>query len=142
MTLRLHSRFVFLNLLIIALLAPFFAYFLNFSQLAFIVVTAVAVTLSFGYLTDVLISRPLREIATASRRLAGGDLKQRLPISGEEEIAALGNSLNTMAENLNARMQELTEGKLRLEKIVAAMSEGVMVLDRGGRITLTNRALG
>ena len=64
-----------------------------------------------------------------------------LPISGDEEIAALGNSLNTMAEHLNARMHELTEGKQRLEMIVGAMSEGVMVLDSAGRITLTNRAL-
>ena len=58
-----------------------------------------------------------------------------------EEIAALGNSLNTMAENLSARMQELTEGKQRLEMTVAAMTEGVLVLDCEGRITLTNASI-
>ncbi len=141
MSLRLHSRFILWNLLIIALLSLFLAYFLTFAQLALVVLIAVGVTLSLGYLTDVLISRPLRQIATASRKLATGNLEQRLPISGDEEIAMLGNALNTMAENLSARMKELTEGKQRLEMIVGAMSEGVLVLDSAGRITLTNRSL-
>jgi two-component system phosphate regulon sensor histidine kinase PhoR len=102
---------------------------------------AVAVTLGFGYLAHGLISRPLREIARISRKLASGDLRQRLPISGDEEIAALGNSLNTMAQNLSDRMEELTEGKQRLELIVSAMSQGVIVLGSNGQISLANRAV-
>src|SRR5207249_1160590 len=105
------------------------------------VTAAVGLTLLFGYLVHGLISVPLRNIAIGARKLAAGNLQQRLPISGDEEIAALGNSLNTMAENLNARMQELTDGKQRLEMIVAAMTEGVLVLDRQGRITLTNASI-
>jgi len=111
------------------------------SQLLLAVTTAVGLTLLFGYLVHGLISVPLRNIAIGARKLAAGNLQQRLPISGDEEIAALGNSLNTMAENLNARMQELTDGKQRLEMIVAAMTEGVLVLDRQGRITLTNASI-
>ena len=80
-------------------------------------------------------------MASVSRRLAAGDLQQRLPISGDEEIAALGNSLNTMAKHLSTQMHELSEGKQRLELIVGAMSEGVMVLDSSGRVSLTNRAV-
>jgi two-component system phosphate regulon sensor histidine kinase PhoR len=110
-------------------------------RLAFAVLIASGITLIFGYLIRGLISSPLQEMAVAARKLAAGDLQQRLPISGEEEIAALGNSLNTMADNLNARMQELSEDKQRLELIVSAMSEGVMVLDSAGRIALTNRSV-
>jgi two-component system phosphate regulon sensor histidine kinase PhoR len=80
-------------------------------------------------------------MAAASRKLAAGDLGQRLLISGDEEIAALGNSLNTMAKSLSSQMLELSEGKQRLELIVGAMTEGVMVLDNTGRISLTNQAL-
>jgi two-component system, OmpR family, phosphate regulon sensor histidine kinase PhoR len=137
----LHSRLVLWTLLIIVLLLPILGFFLNVSQLAIVVLIGLAVTLFFGNLVKILISRPLRQMANASRKLAAGDLQQRLPISGDEEIAALGNSLNTMAEHLGARMRELTDGKQRLEMIVAAMSEGVMVLDRSGKITLANRAL-
>ena len=72
------------------------------------------------------------DLAAASVR----DLNQRLPISGDEEIAALGNALNTMAKNLGAQVQELAEGKQRLESIVGAMTEGIMVLD-GPSMTTT-----
>jgi len=102
---------------------------------------AVAVTLGFGYVTHWLISRPLYEMSIISKKLASGDLTQRLPISGDEEIAALGNSLNTMAKNLSDQMRELSDGKQRLELIVGAMSEGVVVLDANGQISLTNRAV-
>src|SRR5439155_19890974 len=88
-----------------------------------------------------LISVPFRKIAAGATKLAAGDLQQRFPISGDEEIAALGNSLNTMAQNLNARMEELTEGKQRLEMIVGAMTEGVIVLNNEGRITLANASV-
>lgn len=110
-------------------------------QLALATVIAMGVTLLFGYGLRGLSSVPLRELSAASRKLAAGDFKQRLPISGDDEIATLGNSLNTMAKTLDARMHELSDGKQRLELIVGAMREGVMVLDSAGRISLTNRSI-
>jgi two-component system, OmpR family, phosphate regulon sensor histidine kinase PhoR len=111
------------------------------SHMVVAVLTAVGLILAFGYLVRGLISLPLRKLSIASTKLAAGDLSQRLPISGDEEIAALGNSLNTMAANLSNQMHALTEGKRRLESIVSAMSEGVMVLDSSGRISLANHAV-
>ncbi len=111
------------------------------SRLIFAMGIAIGLTLIFGILIRGLISRPLREISQASTKLAGGDLSQRLPISGDEEIAALGNSLNTMAKNLSTQMRALTDEKQRLESIVGAMTEGVMVLDRTGSVFLANRAM-
>ena len=111
------------------------------SQLAFAMLFALALTFAFGYVVFGLISRPLRAIAAASKKLAAGNLDQRLPITGDEEIAALGTSLNTMARNLSSRMRELSEGKQRLELILEAMGQGVMVLDQNGRITLTNSSI-
>jgi two-component system phosphate regulon sensor histidine kinase PhoR len=110
-------------------------------QLLMAMIVAILATFVFGYIAQGLISRPLREISLISRKLASGDLQQRIPISGDEEIAALGNSLNTMAQNLSDRMEELSEGKQRLELIVGAMSEGVIVLDSRGQISLTNQAV-
>src|SRR5215467_8726992 len=139
MIFRLHSRLIFWNLLLIAMIGAIFSYYRDHLLLA--VAIAAGLTIAFGYVLRGVISTPLREIAAASRKLAAGDLNQRLPISGDEEIAALGNSLNTMAKSLSEQMQALSEGKRRLESIVGAMTEGVMVLDGGGRISLTNRAL-
>ncbi|PYS03630.1 MAG: hypothetical protein DMG16_05120 [Acidobacteria bacterium] len=112
------------------------------SKLAVAMLIALGLTLVFGYIVFGLVSRPLREISTASKKLAAGNLDMRLPISGDEEIAALGTSLNTMAQNLSGKMTELSQGKQRLESILEAMGQGVMVLDQTGRITLTNTSIG
>src|SRR5262245_60896477 len=135
---RLHSRLIAWNLLLIFLVSFVLAFYLTSSQLALVMVIAVVFTFVFGYGVRVLISRPLREIATISRKLAAGNLDQRLPITGDEEIVVLGTSLNAMAQILSARMRALSDGKQQLELILGAMGQGVMVLDREGRITLTN----
>jgi two-component system, OmpR family, phosphate regulon sensor histidine kinase PhoR len=142
MALRLHSRLIVWNLLLIVLVTFILSSFLSASQLVLVVVIGVLLTLIFIYGVHLIISRPLHEISVASRKLAAGNLDQRLPITGDEEIAAVGTSLNTMAQALSMRMQALSDGKQQLELILEAMGQGVMVLDSSGRITLTNTSLG
>jgi two-component system phosphate regulon sensor histidine kinase PhoR len=141
MTFHLQSRLITWNLLITVLAAFVLSLFFSFSQVVIVVASAVALTFTFSYGVKVLVGRPLHEIAVASRKLAGGDLDQRLPITGDEEIAALGTSLNTMAQSLSRQIYELSDGKQRLEHILEAMGQGVMVLDRTGRVTLTNTSI-
>ncbi len=104
-------------------------------------VASLVLMLLFGYAVSLKLSRPIREIARAAKRMATGDLTHRLPSGGDDEIAALRAALNTMAENLSSKIHELSEGKQRLELILGAMGEGIMVLDRTGRIGLTNRSM-
>jgi two-component system, OmpR family, phosphate regulon sensor histidine kinase PhoR len=104
-------------------------------------VVSLVLMLLFGYAVSLKFSRPIREIARAAKRMATGDLTHRLPSGGDDEIAALRAALNTMAENLSSKIHELSEGKQRLELILGAMGEGIMVLDRTGRIGLTNRSM-
>jgi two-component system phosphate regulon sensor histidine kinase PhoR len=141
MALRLQSRLIIWNLLLVFLVSFLSTFFLTTAQLALMILTAVAFTFIFAYGVSVLILRPFHQISTVSRKLAAGNLDERLPITGDEEIAALGTSLNTMAQVLGARMQALSDGKQQLELILEAMGQGVMVLDRDGRITLTNSAV-
>jgi two-component system phosphate regulon sensor histidine kinase PhoR len=141
MAFRLHSRLIAWNLLIVVLISFFLAFFLTSAQLALVMVVAVGLTLTFGYGVRVVVARPLRRISIVSRKLAAGHLDQRLPITGDEEIAALGTSLNTMAQTLSEKINALSDGKQQLELILEAMKQGVMVLDRDARITLTNTSL-
>src|ERR1041385_6762587 len=141
MALRLQSRLILWNLLLILVVSLFATFFLSSSQIAFMIVIAVALTAMLSYTVHVLVLMPLRQLSIVSRKLAAGNLGERLPITGDEEIAALGASLNTMAQVLGARMQALSDGKQQLELILEAMGQGVMVLDRDGRITFTNTSL-
>src|SRR5262252_4702286 len=141
MPFRLHSRLIAWNILIVVLVAFILAFFLSPTELVMFIVVAVGLTLTFGYGVRLVVARPLRRISVASRKLAAGHLNQRLPITGDEEIAALGTSLNTMAQTLSEKIQALSDGKQQLELILEAMEQGVMVLDHDARITLTNSSL-
>ena len=43
---------------------------------------------------------PLRRIAEAARKFGGGDFSTRVPVAGDDEVAQLAMTFNTMARNL------------------------------------------
>ncbi len=48
---------------------------------------------------------PIQAIEATTRRLAGGDLAARVPVDGDDEVADLGRSVNTMAADLERSRQ-------------------------------------
>ncbi len=70
-----------------------------------------ALLLSMLALVAWLVSRqvttPIREASLAAGRLAAGQLDDRLPVRGTDDLASLATSMNNMAEQLQARIQEL-----------------------------------
>ena len=46
--------------------------------------------------------RPLREMASATRRFASGDFSARVTVRGKDEVAQLGDALNHMATSLSS----------------------------------------
>ncbi len=52
---------------------------------------------------------PLREGAQAAKRLSAGELGQRMPVRGSDDLAELATSFNEMAANLQDKLRELEE---------------------------------
>lgn len=53
------------------------------------------------------LARPVQQVADATARVAAGDLTQRVPVEGRDEIAELGRSFNAMSSALaEARRRE------------------------------------
>jgi two-component system, OmpR family, phosphate regulon sensor histidine kinase PhoR len=63
-------------------------------------------------------------------RLAKGDLSYRAPAEGGEELALLGETLNRMAEDLQIRMEQISQHRRTRDRILSAMAEGVVLLQR------------
>lgn len=53
--------------------------------------------------------RPVRRAADAAERFADGDLDQRLPVAGEDDVAKLAESYNAMAESIQRQFRQLEE---------------------------------
>lgn len=66
---------------------------------------AALVALGLAVFSARRITRPLRRLAEASARIAGGDLTQRVEVPSKDELGELASSFNSMAEAL-ARNEE------------------------------------
>ncbi|MDP2931062.1 MAG: ATP-binding protein [Chloroflexota bacterium] len=97
----------------------------------------VALALLLGGLFTRQIVAPLGEVATAARRIAKGDLSQKVKIRGSNELADLGESFNTMAQTLSHDRQlrqnmvadiahELRTPLSVLQANIEAMQDGVL----------------
>jgi signal transduction histidine kinase len=61
-----------------------------------------------GWLLARLTVRPLRRLSRAVARLGSGDLDERLPVEGGDELAAVATSHNRLADALAARNRSLS----------------------------------
>lgn len=53
--------------------------------------------------------RPVQSAAATAQRLAAGQLHERMPVRGEDELARLGTSFNKMAASLQRQIHQLEE---------------------------------
>ncbi|HEY5610544.1 MAG TPA: HAMP domain-containing protein [Thermoanaerobaculia bacterium] len=77
-----------------------------------------AVILAAGLIGVLLISnlltRPLRDVAAGARRIAAGDLGQRVPAGRDDEIGQLAESFNDMASHVAERDASLRHSREQL----------------------------
>jgi two-component system, OmpR family, phosphate regulon sensor histidine kinase PhoR len=103
------------------------------------VVVAVIAAL-IGLLVSSRISRQMREIKDGAERLAGGDFAYKLYVPRTLEFAAVAESLNAMAEELDEKIGTLTRERNEREAVLASMVEGVLAVDADERIIALNAA--
>ncbi|MGH2893550.1 MAG: sensor histidine kinase [Solirubrobacteraceae bacterium] len=104
---------------------------------------AVAALLSFLLARRLL--RPIDQLAAATRRVAAGETDVAVPVEGEDELAELGHSFNTMASELaHAReaqrsflesvSHELKTPLTSIRGYAEALEEGAVSPAQGGRV--------
>ena len=77
------------------------------------IVLALALTLISALVASQVV-RPVRRAASSARKLAAGDLAERMPVSGPIELTTLASSFNGMAEAIRVQIRQLEEfGKLQ-----------------------------
>lgn len=108
-----------------------------------ILVLAVALAAALMVAAAVLrryIVRPIEVVSLAMSRVAAGDLEQRIPVMGRDELSSLALSFNSLTEELRARHAGFNAEHNKLETILMSADEGIVVTDSGGRIVLVNPA--
>jgi len=80
------------------------------------------------------IVRTLRTLAEAAHGIARGRLSERVPVKGRDEFALLGTAFNEMANQLQARVQELDEERTRLRDAVTRFGEALAATHDVGQL--------
>jgi diguanylate cyclase (GGDEF)-like protein len=87
--------------------------------------TCLALVGVVAYLQGRAIVRHLRRFSTAARGIAHGSLRERVPVRGRDEFAALGAALNDMAAQLEARLAELEAERGHVREALARLGEAL-----------------
>ncbi len=86
------------------------------------------------------LSRPIRDLARASHRVAAGDFDARVFLKSKDELGELGKSFNYMTEKIKTLFTDLALQKEELDSIIFSIQEGLLVLDKEGKIVLSNES--
>ncbi|MCW8858225.1 MAG: ATP-binding protein [Deltaproteobacteria bacterium] len=108
----------------------------------------------FGFHLARGITVPIQELATATTRVAAGDLDIQLETRSTDEIGTLVNAFNKMTEDLRqgrlevdmanqelkSSNQELDRRRDYMEIVLANVTAGVISIDRSGKLTTVNKS--
>lgn len=110
---------------------------LNIIQLAVIIVL-------FALAGSALVSRsfssPIRALVNGFNKFASGDFSSRIHLKSRDEIRELADNFNTMAVNVEKLFSELSFQKDMLNTVISSMQEGLVALDKKGKIILFNES--
>ncbi len=83
----------------------------------------------------------VRPLTDAARRMHEGDLTVRARVAREQDVGQLGAAFDQLAGSLSQTVGELRSERDLVSRILDGMQEGVLLLDKDGKVALMNPAL-
>ncbi len=113
---------------------------INNIKIKMLQIAAIIIMVSLGiaaFLSKGL-SKPISELVNASRRVAAGDFGVNVLFKKKDELKELADSFNHMVSQLKTLISELSHEKEALNTIISSITEGILVLDKKGKVVLSN----
>ncbi|WP_100372637.1 ATP-binding protein [Bacillus sp. FJAT-45037] len=99
---------------------------------------ALVLTTIFAFFLSSRITAPLRKMRQVALEVAEGKFNTKVPILTHDEIGQLAIAFNRMGRELNRNIHALNQEKEQLSRILVSMADGVITLDRKGKLVVTN----
>jgi two-component system phosphate regulon sensor histidine kinase PhoR len=100
----------------------------------------VFIALLAAFLISRSVVRPIRHLTLAATKVASGDFSARVFLKTKDELRGLADSFNRMNEEMGRMFSELGQQKEELKIIIDSLQEGLLVLDKEGRIIRSNES--
>lgn len=109
-------------------------------QTAWLLVVYLFISFVFTLLIASVITKPIKQLAQASNRIAEGELDKAIMINSKDEIGDFAQSFETMRQSLYQNQIELGQLRNFLSNIINSMPSVLIGVDVNCRITLWNKA--
>jgi len=113
-------------------------------RVTLIIIIAMAVAMALvilaAWVTSRITTRPIRKLTAASKRIAAGELGQRITIEARDEVGELTYAFNEMSAKTKELVETISEDRTRLATILDNMTDGVIMVDTEGNVSLANKA--
>ncbi len=86
------------------------------------------------------LSKPIRSLNSASRKVANGDFDVKVMLRNKDEFKELADSFNYMTDQIKTLFAKLSYQKEGFKSIIASIKEGLCVLDKKGKILICNKS--
>lgn len=101
---------------------------------------AIIISLILGLKLTKRITDPIDRMTQVAAGMAQGNLDQRLSFNFQDELGRLSRAFNNMADKLEAKINEISGEKNKIEAILRGMGDGVIAVNEDGKIILLNPA--
>jgi len=100
---------------------------------------AVGLAIVLGSILAMGIVKPINKIIHIARKFSSGDFQHKILLDSKDEIGELAVVLNSMASDIEEKINEVQIRNQHLSAILHSMVEGIIVLDSSGRIASINK---
>lgn len=108
------------------------------TDIGWVVLIITFVSLLGAFVFSRTLTRPIKELSDASQRVASGDFETKVFLKSRDELRELGQGFNFMTERIKSLFSELSRQKEELNGILSSMEEGLLALDKSGKILFCN----
>lgn len=103
-----------------------------------LIVTILSVLIAFALSRG--ISTSVRKLVKAVKRISQRDFEAKVFLKNEDELKELGDSINNMGEQMRELFADISGRNEELDTIISSIQEPLVVLDKDGRIKLSNES--
>jgi signal transduction histidine kinase len=86
------------------------------------------------------LSRPIKEVTDAAAKVASGDLSQRVPVRGQDEISRLAGTFNHMSDRIKTLIDGLSDERSRMSAVLSNVTDPLLAVSGSGEIMFSNLA--
>lgn len=111
----------------------------NIVTMIFVLIVALTLSVIFSVIAANGLMKPLTEIRNNLALVRNGTYKEIVPSSSDQEINSMLVEINGISEKLQDSIFEARSDKEKLDYILSNISDGIVVLEKNGNISLINK---